>query len=94
MSRRSHPLGPVPAETARLARAAFPRGHLAMRMRDELGSIFTDAGFAPLFAVRGRPAEAPWRLALVTLLPYAEGLSDQQAALAVRSRIDWKYALG
>jgi transposase len=63
-------------------------------MRDELGPIFTDASCAPLFAVRGRPAEAPWRLALVTILQYAEGLSDRQAALAVRSRIDWKYALG
>jgi transposase len=65
-----------------------------MRMRDERGSILTDAGFAPWFAVRGRPTEAPWRLALVTLWPYAEGLSDQQAALAVRSRMDWQYALG
>lgn len=94
MSRRSHTIGPVPEETARIARAAFPRGNLYIRMRDELGPIFTDASFAPLFAVRGRPAEAPWRLALVTVLPYAEGLSDRQAALAVRSRIDWKYALG
>src|SRR5262249_45596793 len=37
--------------------------------------------------------EAPWRLALVTLMQYAEGLSDRQAADAVRSRIDWKYGL-
>ena len=94
MSLRSHTIGPVPEETARIARAAFPRGNLYIRMRDELGPIFTDASFAPLFAGRGRPAEAPWRLALVTVLPYAEGLSDRQAALAVRSRIDWKYALG
>jgi transposase len=49
--------------------AAFPDGNPYMRMRDELGPIFTDVGFAPLFAVRGRPAEAPWRLALVTILP-------------------------
>jgi transposase len=32
-------------------------------------------------------------LALVLVLQYAEGLSDRQAADAVRSRIDWKYAL-
>ena len=43
---------------------------------------------------RGRPAETPWRLALVTVLQFAEGLSDRQAADAVRGRIDWKYALG
>jgi transposase len=47
-----------------------------------------------LFARRGRPAEAPWRLALVTVMQFAEGLSDRQAAEAVRARIDWKYALG
>jgi transposase len=38
-------------------------------------------------------ALAPWRLALVTLLQFAEGLSDRQAADVVRSRIDWNYAL-
>ncbi len=67
---------------------------MAIRMRDELGPIFDDARFAHLFASRGRPAETPWRLALVTVLQFAEGLSDRQAAEAVRARIDWKYALG
>jgi transposase len=33
-------------------------------------------------------------LAIVTVLQYAEGLTDRQAANAVRERIDWKYALG
>ena len=87
-------MGLIPEETARVAKAAFPGGNLYMRMRDELGPIFTDAAFAPLFATRGRPAEAPWRLALLTILRYAESVSDRQAADAVRSRIDWKYALG
>ena len=50
--------------------------------------------FAALFPSRGQPAEAPARLALVTILQFAEGLSDIQAATAVRARIDWKYALG
>ena len=56
--------------------------------------VYADARFAALFAVRVRPAEAPWRLALVTVLQFAEGLSDRQAAEAVCGRIDWKYALG
>jgi transposase len=34
------------------------------------------------------------RLAPVTLLQFREGLSDRQAAEAVRARIDWKYLLG
>jgi transposase len=63
-------------------------------MRDALGTIFTDTDFAALYPDRGRPVEAPWRLALVTIMQFAEGLSDRQAAEAVRARIDWKYALG
>jgi transposase len=31
---------------------------------------------------------------VATVLQFAEGLSDRQAAEAVRGRIDWKYALG
>src|SRR5258708_35408219 len=49
--------------------------------------------FVALFPRRGQPAEAPWRLALVTVIQYMEGLSDRQTAEAVRERIDWKYAL-
>jgi transposase len=94
MSLQPQGLCPVPEETTRVARAAFPRGSLYLRMRDELGTLYEDALFAPLFPVRGRPAEAPWRLALVTVLQYIEGLSDRQAADAVRSRLDWKYLLG
>jgi transposase len=94
MSLHVQPTGPVPEETARVARAAFPKGNTWMQLRDVLGAIYDDAQFAPLFARRGRPAEAPWRLALVTVMQFAEGLSDRQAAEAVRARIDWKYALG
>jgi transposase len=65
-----------------------------MRLRDELGTIFTDEAFASLYPRRGQPAEAPWRLAVVTLLQFAERLTDRQAADGVRSRIDWKYLLG
>ena len=64
-----------------------------MRLRDALGGIYHDEQFAVLFAVRGRPAQAPWRLALVLVLQYVEGLTDRQAADAVRGRIDVMYAL-
>ena len=53
----------------------------------------TDDTFAALFRRRGQPAFAPWRLALATILQFAEGLSDRQAADAVRARLDWKYVL-
>lgn len=87
------PVDQVPRETARVARAAFPRGNTYMKMRDELGEIFSDEEFAGLFPQRGQPAMAPWRLALVTVVQFAENLSDRQAADAVRGRIDLKYAL-
>ena len=67
---------------------------MCLRLRDELGAIYEDRAFAELFPSRGQRAEAPWRLAVVTVLQFVEGLSDRQAADAVRSRIDWKYALG
>jgi transposase len=94
MSMQPQPIGPVPQDTARVARAAFPKGNVYMEMRNVLGSIYDDEDFLELFEVRGRPAIAPWRLALVTLMQFSEGLSDRQAAEAVRARIDWKYALG
>jgi len=94
MALHPEPIGPVPEETARVARAAFPRGSAWLRLRDDLGTIYQDETFASLFPTHGRPAEAPWRLALVTVLQFAEGLSDRQAADAVRARLDWKYLLG
>ena len=83
----------IPVETERVARAAFPKGTLCLHIINALGSIFCDPQFASLFPRRGQPAEAPARLALVTLLQFVENLPDRQAADAVRGRIDWKYAL-
>jgi transposase len=84
----------IPEETQRVARAAFPKGNPYMRLRDEMGSLYGDEAFARLFSDMGQPALAPWRLAWVTVLQFAEGLTDRQAADAVRARIDWKYVLG
>lgn len=87
-------LQPIPADTARVARAAFRKGNLYLRLRDELGPLYSDETFALLFSSTGRPALPPWRLALVTVVQFLEGLSDRQAADAVRARIDLKYLLG
>ena len=83
----------VPDQTALVARAIFPKGNPVMRLYDDLHMIVEDRDFADLFPARGRPAEAPVRLALATLLQFLEGLTDRQAADAVRTRIDWKYLL-
>ncbi len=93
MSLHPQPPSQIPPDTVRVALAAFPKGNIYMRMRDELGTIYTDGAFAPLFPLQGQPALAPARLALITIMQFVEGLTDRQAADAVRSRIDWKYAL-
>lgn len=93
MSMKPGRIDEVPEETSRIAHRVFSKGTLAMFLRDEFDGIYTDEIFVNLFPKRGRPAETPWRLAVVTILQTIEGLTDRQAAEAVRARIDWKYAL-
>jgi transposase len=93
MSLHPHVIAPVPEETTRVARAAFPKGHPYLTFRDALGTIFQDEDFAALFPAWGQPGLPPWRLALVTVMQFRENLADRQAAEAVRARIDWKYLL-
>ncbi len=84
----------IPEETARIAKASLPKGNRYLLLRDQVGVIYRDEQFADLFVWRGQPAEAPGLLAMVTIMQFAEGLTDRQAAEAVGSRIDWKYVLG
>ena len=93
MSLHPHVIEPVPDETARIAHAAFPKGHPYLTFRDALGTIFQDEDFTTLFPAWGQPGLPPWRLALVTIMQFRENLADRQAAEAVRARIDWKYLL-
>src|SRR4051794_12869355 len=90
-----HPeeIPPIPDETVRVAKAAFPKGNIYMRLRDELGILFQDEDFACIYPLKGQSAQAPWRLAMVLIMQFLENLSDRQAASSVRARIDWKYAL-
>ena len=91
-----HPqsLPPVPEATAAAVQAAFPKGNLYVALRAEFGPLYDDQLFADLYPPQGRPVEvAPWRLALVMVMQYIEGLTDRQAADAVRRCMDWKYAL-
>jgi transposase len=85
---------PVPAATTAAVQAAFPKGNLYVEFRAEFGTLYDDQLFADLYPPQGRPVEvAPWRLALVMVMSYIEGLTDRQAADAVRRCMDWKYAL-
>src|SRR5919198_701872 len=94
MSLRPEPLPPIPDTTAAAVRAAFPKGNLYVDLRAEFGTLYEDQLFADLYPPEGRPVEvAPWRLALVVVMQYIEGLTDRQAADAVRRCLDWQYAL-
>ncbi len=93
MSLKPQPIPEIPAETVRVVRAVFPKGNMYIHLRDMLGTIYQDELFADLYPDRGQPAYAPWRLALVSVFQFMENLTDRQAADAVRSRLDWKYAL-
>jgi len=83
----------IPDETERVARAAFPHGNPYLQIADELGALYAHSQFQTLFSATGHPALDPARLAAITIFQFMEGLADAQAADAVRSRIDWKYAL-
>lgn len=93
MSMSPKAIPPVPEDTSNVARKVFRKGNPYMTMRDKLGTCFNDDQFEDLYPPDGQPAFSPWRLALVSVLQFAENLSDRQAADAVRARIDWKYTL-
>ncbi|KQM02175.1 Transposase domain (DUF772), partial [Frankia sp. CpI1-P] len=94
MSLQPKGLPEIPARTVAVARAAFPRGTLAMRLRDRLAEVFVDEPFTGAFGRRGAPGLPPAVLSLVTVLQFAENLTDRQAAAMAVRAIDWKYALG
>jgi transposase len=74
---------PIPELTVQVARAAFPKGNTFISMRDTLSTVFCNQDFAQLFSERGQPGLSPWRLALITIMQFVEGLSDRQAAEAL-----------
>ena len=88
MSLHPAPIGEIPPETVRIAHAAFPRGTVVTRLRDEFSVLYGDEDFRRFYPSRGQPGLAPWRLALVTVFQFLEHPSDRQAADAVRARID------
>jgi transposase len=78
-----------------VARASNPAGTTAMWVRDRLGGLRDDEDFAGGWYPRdGRPEISPAQLATVSVLQFLLDLSGRDAAEAVRSRIDFEYALG
>ena len=93
MSLKAKAIPEIPAETYRVAKVAFSKGNPSMTMRDVFGAIYDDELVEDMYPLHGQPALSAWRLALITIMQFAEGLSDRQAANRVRASIAWKYAL-
>src|SRR5262245_59332048 len=93
MSVQALSVPPIPEETVRVAKAAFPKGNSYLTIGDQIGYLFADLDFLDLYAAEGSPAISPALLSLVTIFQFMENWPDRQAAQQVRARIDWKYAL-
>ena len=93
MSLNAQPHRPMPPEIA-----AWGVKHLAADspyrlVGETLYAQFHDLDFADLYHVEGKPALSPVTVALVTVFQHLENLADRGAANAVRTRLDWKFAL-
>ena len=64
-----------------------------MWVKDQLNGLWDDEDFVDWYPRDGRPSLSPAQLATVCVLQFLLGLSDRQAAEAVRCRIDFKYAM-
>lgn len=93
MSLQPQNLPEIPEETARIARILFPKGSKYLWLRDELDAIYQDEQFLTCYPKTGQTAEQPWRLAMMSVIQYMENYTDRQAAEALKTRIDLKYAL-
>jgi transposase len=83
----------VPANTARAAKTVFNIENLYLAIGDQLDNLFGGLNLNDLDDYGEKPAYSLFILAMVTLFQCAEGIPDRQAADAVRTRLDWKYAL-
>jgi transposase len=91
MTLRPQPLPPVPEATVAAVQAAFPTGNLYVALRAEFGPLYDEQLCTALYPPAGRPVEvAPWRVALVMIMPDLAGLTARQAAEAARRCLDWQ----
>jgi transposase len=90
---RQQRLKPIPENTVRAVRACFKKGHPYIAFADSFADLFEYHEFSELFSNLGQSAYSPVQLSLMTLLQFAEGLSDRQACEAASANILWKYLL-
>ena len=94
MQGKSDP-NPELLDAAALCRQLVPEGSVYAFLADHRGELFPDEEFADLFASdTGRPSAPADVMASALVLKELEGLSDRQAADALRCDIRWKVACG
>ncbi len=82
-------------DAAALCRQLVPEGSVEGFLADHRHDLFSDEMFEDLFpSGRGRPSIPADVVATVMVLQALEGLSDRDAARALRDRISWKVACG
>ena len=82
-------------DAAALCRQLVPEGTVEAFLADHRHELFPDDMFEDLFpSKRGRPSVPADVVAAVMVLQALEGLSDRDAARALRDRISWKVACG
>jgi len=82
-------------DAAALCRQLVPEGSVEAFLADHRHELFPDEMFEDLFpSGRGRPSIPADVVASVMVLQALEGLSDRDAARALRDRISWKVACG
>jgi IS5 family transposase len=82
-------------DAAALCRQLVPEGSVEAFLADHRHELFPDDLFEDLFpSDRGRPSVPADVMATVMVLQALEGLSDRDAARALRDRISWKVACG
>jgi len=82
-------------DAAALCRQLVPEGSVEGFLADHRHELFPDEMFEDLFpSGRGRPSIPADVVATVMVLQALEGLSDRDAARALRDRISWKVACG
>jgi IS5 family transposase len=82
-------------DASALCRQLVPEGSVEAFLADHRHELFPDEMFEDLFASkRGRPSIPADVVASVMVLQALEGLSDRDAARALRDRISWKVACG
>lgn len=82
-------------DAAALCRQLLVEGSVEAFLADHRRELFDEGMFADLFpSRRGRPSIPAEVVASVMVLQALEGLSDRDAARALRDRISWKVACG